>query len=440
VIIAAIFYVYATYHAVDIYVRGDVSEFLAYSFIPLAFYGAFKIFNGKSWTRAIILSIGLCGIILSHSLTAFMVAPFIFAFFLFLFFYSKNKLLFLVRFLFGTILGVMLSAFYWIPTVFEMKYTNVLSQIGGSADFHRHFVCIQQLWYSPWGFGGSTGDCNDGLSFMIGKIHIVIVLVGILGALLAWKKHKMIRNVIVLFSFGFLFSIFLTLEFSKSIWENVPFMIFLQYPWRFLLMVSFFSSFLAGSFSYIINSLDFPKKYKNTYLFFLTTLILFACVFLQAKFFVPQKKLTVDSNYYTNSVSLKWTTSKISDEYMPPIFQRPKSKDRVVNNFISPRVGRALLNKTQIKSVDVLLKDPANLQLNIAYFPAWHVYIDQQETRYEVNNLGMMINVPKGHHKIKAEFMETTVEKVSDIISFIGILTALVGIIIFKQKYENTPG
>ena len=43
-IISALFYIYAPYHAVDIYVRGDVSEFYAYAFIPLMFLGFYKVF------------------------------------------------------------------------------------------------------------------------------------------------------------------------------------------------------------------------------------------------------------------------------------------------------------------------------------------------------------------------------------------------------------
>jgi hypothetical protein len=69
-LVAGLFYLYAPYHAVDIYVRGDVAEFWAYAFIPLAFLGFYK--------RNLLLGIiGLAGLILSHNLTAMMVAPFL---------------------------------------------------------------------------------------------------------------------------------------------------------------------------------------------------------------------------------------------------------------------------------------------------------------------------------------------------------------------------
>src|SRR3989339_1677275 len=44
-ILSALFYVYAPYHAVEIYIRGDVSEFFAYAFIPLVFFALHKIYK-----------------------------------------------------------------------------------------------------------------------------------------------------------------------------------------------------------------------------------------------------------------------------------------------------------------------------------------------------------------------------------------------------------
>src|SRR3989344_3891833 len=69
-LVSSLFYVYAPYHAVDIYVRGDVAEFWAYAFIPLAFYGMLKAFQEKKWKYIVVGAFGFSGVILSHNLTA----------------------------------------------------------------------------------------------------------------------------------------------------------------------------------------------------------------------------------------------------------------------------------------------------------------------------------------------------------------------------------
>ena len=202
-VLSGLFYVYAPYHALDIYVRGDVAEFWAYAFVPLMFYGFYKLFKNsqssddletenskvkaqkskaqfKIQKFGMIGALGYAGIILSHNLTALMITPFLLASFLILIIYSKKetRILTTLYLILYTLLGLMFSAFYWIPALLEMKHTNVLSQIGGGADFRDHFVCLGQLWESNWGFGGSTAGCTlDGMSFMIGKLHLFVIFI-----------------------------------------------------------------------------------------------------------------------------------------------------------------------------------------------------------------------------------------------------------------------
>src|SRR3989344_3465832 len=69
-VVSGMFYLYAPYHAVDVYIRGDVAEFWAYAFIPLAFLGFYK-------KNILLGTIGFAGLILSHNLTAMMITPFL---------------------------------------------------------------------------------------------------------------------------------------------------------------------------------------------------------------------------------------------------------------------------------------------------------------------------------------------------------------------------
>lgn len=313
-LISGLFYIYAPYHAVDIYARGDVAEFWAYAFIPLVFLGIYK-------KNIPLGAIGFAGLILSHNLTAMMVTPFlIIAILLNCYIAPKGKkLLIACRLSLIVFLGLALSAFYWIPALLEMKYTNVMSQIGGGADFRDHFVCIPQLWDSLWGFGGSVQGCIDGLSFKIGKLHILASLAAIILTVFLNRIKSKHGIVIVLSFLGFLLSIFFMLDVSKSVWEAVPAMEFFQYPWRFLLLASFFSSLLAGS---LVNI----ETYLKVKPYIAASLLLIFLLFFNIKLFLPQTILSRVANDYTNEKMLKWTTSKISDEFLPPDFKKPKSE------------------------------------------------------------------------------------------------------------------
>lgn len=331
-LVSGLFYIYAPYHAVDIYVRGDVAEFWAYAFIPLAFLGFYK-------NNILAGSIGFAAVILSHNLTAMMVAPFLIIFALLNCYiaYKKNKLFIIHNSLFMILLGLLLSAFYWIPALLEMKNTNVMSQVGGGADFRDHFACAEQLWDSMWGFGGSTQGCIDGLSFKIGKLHILSVLVSIFILVYLKFKSKHFNDIYYLSIFSitvFFISIFVMLEVSKFIWEAIPAMAFFQYPWRFLILSSFFSSFLSGFVVYFFKKEPALYNYFNTLMYCSAAILIFLLLSFNLKFFVPQTTFPAKASDFTSEIALKWVASKTSDEYLPPNFKKPKSENEIAKSPI----------------------------------------------------------------------------------------------------------
>jgi uncharacterized membrane protein len=438
-VLSALFYVYAPYHALDIYVRGDVAEFWAFALIPLVFYALLKIHKTGKFRFTALGALAYAALIISHNLTALMVTPFalVFAFLLFL---GNRKA---SRNLITTfVLGILLSAFYWLPAVLEMQYTNVSSLITGGSNFRDHFVCLNQLWTSPWGYGGSTKGCVDGLSFMVGKYHIVLALSLFVFAIAALIFRKYFNNfskdklVIILFAFlGFLVSLFFTLQISQPIWELIRPMAFLQYPWRFILMAVFFASFISGALFWII------EEYLKQKLILVLGLIVLSglLVLVSVKFFIPEKYLQVDSNYYTNASMLSWKTSKTSDEYLPKNFQRPNNIDEVANfaNLDTLEVTVSNVSLTpQVVMLNVNTTKAQSVIIPVAYFPAWQGYVDGGKVATTNHQGKIAVSLPKGQHQLKLEFKQTKIELLGDFLSLAGILALFAGIIQLKKKYE----
>lgn len=339
-IVSALFYVYVPYHGVNIYVRGAVGEFWAYAFIPLVFFGLRNTFKTSKLRYIFFGALGYAGIILSHNLTAFMVTPLIAAyiFCLSILTYRDKNFKKIYQLLSVVFFGVLISAFYWLPVLLEIKNTNVISQVSGGSDFRNNFVCFSQFWNSPWGYGGSVKGCVDGMSFILGKIHILVSFAALLiSFVLIFLKVKTKKVYFTLGAFlVFVISVFLMTEASKPIWELVSPMAYFQYPWRFLNIAAFSSSILAG---FITWSLTFyRKKAPLTYQIILALFITFSLLFLDVKYFTAQKIIRVDSSYYTSEVNLKWRISKISDEYLPKNIKKPATaeaalKDKAVFSF-----------------------------------------------------------------------------------------------------------
>lgn len=449
-IIAAVFYVYAPYHALDIYVRGDVAEFWAYAFIPIAFYGVLKLSTSKNWKYLLIGSLGFSGTLLSHNLTALMVAPFLLAFSIFFSIRAMSRketlaYIFLLPFIFG--IGI--ASFYWIPVLFEMRYTNVLSQIGGGADFRDHFVCLQQLWQSPWGFGGSAPGCIDGISLKIGKLHIFSVFAGLLSVFFIGRKKQ--ASIISIFSIiGFIVATFLTLSISSVLWEMTPLMHFFQFPWRFLILSTFFSSFLAGSWVLLFDLCVKKWKFPSWVSMFATAFFLTIAAIIYFPLFQPQTILGKTNSDYTSEEAIKWTASKISDEYMPKNFKKPANVGEIPEQRLQVVHGDAVIStvkeSTTHSTYNVQLIEDSTFRANIAYFPAFHIYAFDKEIPYKPTNQGLLFDLklgkdwfgnPGGAYTLDIIFKQTFIEKIANSISLISISLLIVGIIYERKKKDR---
>lgn len=439
-VVAGVLYLYAPFHAVDLYVRGDVAELWAYAFIPLVFYGLWKLYKHKSWKNVFVTAISYAAIILSHNLTAMMVTPFVIAVvIMFSIVLYKRKQLFAIRYLLYAIsLGVLLSAFYWLPALLEMQYTNVLGQIGGGADFRDHFVCLSQLWESQWGFGGSVPGCLDGLSFRIGKIHILLSLVAVV-LLFLHRKDKEKRNVLFFAFFCLLFSVLILLPTAKPLWETIPLMAFFQYPWRFLLLIAFFSSFIGGSVLWFLQK---HSKQKSV-LFVGASIIIAASFFLYIKLFNPQTVGPKTESELTSRQAIAWTASKISDEYMPKGFAVPKNEQDISSQQLEIIKGEAIINSAGKNTYNIQLLKPTTFKANIAYFPAIVIYAYGKKVPFTITPRGLTFPLnfgrdifghPTGGVYLRIAFEQTPIEKVANMVSLASILILVVGIIYQRKR------
>lgn len=447
-LLSAVLYIYAPYHALNIYVRGAIGEFWAYAFIPLIFLGLYKLLlltlaqqqkkNGKTeaaksgvWTWIAITACSYAALVLSHNLTAFMVTPFL-AFFgcvVWIYALRRKRLRYAVPMSF--VLALMLSSFYWLPAVLEMRYTNVLSVVGGGSDYRDHFVCVPQLWDSPWLYAGSSPGCGDGISYKVGKLHIVLGILTIVPLVLRRKDKKILSALLVGFT-GVLISSVLTLEYSKPVWDAIHQMSFLQFPWRYLSLVSFFISFIGGAVVLLLSG-----KLR----FGAVLLLCLAVIAVNREVFVPSTIVPRTAVDYTEKSIIQWETTKMSDEYLPQGFQKPKTKKDLPKEKISvDKLKVAVSNvvsDSQSLRADINAKEKATIRLNIAYFPAWKMYINGKEVTYKNTSTGMQVAVPKGKSTFEAVFVQTPMEQLGNIISFTGVLLLITAIIIQRKDKRS---
>lgn len=447
-ILSAVLYVYAPYHALNIYVRGAVGEFWAYAFIPLLFLGLYKLYQlisvsttkkkekahhtkGSIWLWIAITACSYAAVILSHNLTAFMVTPFIALLGLIIWIYALQvkRLRYAVPICF--VIAALLASFYWLPAIFEMRYTNVLSVVGGGSDYKDHFVCVSQLWDSSWLFGGSAPGCSDGLSFKVGKLHIVLGILSLL-TLFVRRRDTQVRKGLFIGYGGVIVSLFLTLEYSKPIWDAVHQMSFLQFPWRYLSLVSLYISFIGGA---VVLLLSGKARFAAGLLLCVGVVVVNQDVFFPSKI-VPR----TEADYIEKSY-MQWETTKMSDEYLPQGFQKPETKKELPKEKIIGDKSKVTITNvssdSQFLTADIEAKEKTTLRLNLAYFPAWKMYINGEEISYKNTSTGMQVPVPEGKSRFEAVFVQTPIQQISNLLSLTGVLIIIIAIIIQRKDKHS---
>lgn len=436
-LISAVFYTYAPYHAVDVYVRGAFPEFWSMVFLPAIFWAFYKLKQSYEWKFFIFSIIFTSSLILTHNLVMVMAGPFISVWIIFLVLSSKNKMRFLLTSLVVLASSFLVTSYFWMPSFFERQYTMVGLLTTELANYGQHFVYIRQFWNSTWGYGGSIYGLYDGLSFEVGKIHLILSLLAAIMAIRLFisKKTRMIGISLFIFVVLLLFSVFMASFHSKFIWDRIEFLWYIQFPWRFLIFSTIFSSLLAGSLSLI----PLAGRIKIP----LIIIVLIILIGLNMNYFVPARLLSsVKDSNYINQEKIRWDTSLLAWEYVPKGIATKKSnigttvididKKDIAKNSFQVISGDMMVTQIQDfpqeKKYVVSSSQKSILRINTYSFPGWKVYVDGKETSYaDNNNLKLItLNPLIGSHTVVVKFTDTKIRSWGNWMSLISILVLII--------------
>lgn len=452
---SAMFYVFVPYRALDIYVRGALAESFSFVWLPAILWSFFKLYKTQKTSYTIISAIFLSFLMITHNLIflPFMIIlPF---YLLFLLYKSQKRKDLFLNFVLAGIIGAGFSAFFWMPALIEKKYTIVDSLlVVNLASYKIHFVYPQQLWNWQWGFGGSAQGLSDGISFKIGKLHVISSILATILAVFILVKNKKSSKVIanncqqiIFFFILFIFSALMATYLSKPIWDIVKPLSYLQFPWRFLTFTALFTSILAGSLVYLLK---------------LPILRVLSVIFLALALIIPNFKLFKPQSYRTNlndkiatsNEIIEWNVSRSSFEYAPKGVELYKSE--LGTNIIKIEKDEIPMQKIEIEdsnsqisnlktsptkvSFQTINQTPSVVKANIFNFPGWSVKVNGNSVKISDNNKFKLITfpVPKGESQVLIEFGNTKTRSVANMISLFTILFVISLIFYRKWPKHNT--
>ena len=430
-LISSIFYVYAPYHAVDVYVRGAMAESWSLSFAPLVFLMIYKTIQKGSIENILLLAVSIALFLMSHNPLALVFTPIMIIWALIFIVSSKNFKSIVVLSM-GGLWGLGLAAFFTIPVILEGKLVHLETLFIGYFNYLAHFIDLNQMFVSRfWGFGGSIWGPEDGMPFQIGWLHWGTTLLAIPISLFFGKKDK-VKTLIILFAVAvFWVSAFIMHPRSNPIWEVITILQTIQFPWRILAVTIFVSSFIVGSIFAL------PMRHQLKWILFAAFLL--GIVVLYIPYFKIEKPLYVtDADRLAGSGAF-WDLQRTAGifDYLPKSAPFPPAGPAPEN--IEVMSGFATVKNLQKGSnffkFEVESTSGAHLRLPIIYFPNWKVSVNNKDTSFDIKNeLGQpTFEVKEGNHQVYARLYNTPLRNITNIISIVSF--AAVVYIVWRKKY-----
>lgn len=428
-VLSAVFYSFAPYHAVNFYVRGAMGEMWAMMVFPAILWSFVKLQEKTGVANLGLSALFLAVLFSSHNLSTMLFLP-ITVIWIFILFFNKRAKKFLFYSFLAVLLAAALSAFYLLPAVFEKNLVHVDTTTYGYFSYTEHFKGFKKLLGRSWGYGSSIrevpGGERDGLSYQIGWIHLLGWILALYVAKRFWYLKKSLSLIIIFSSIVISFASFMINPRSEFIWKAVEPLKFLQFPWRFLLLITLFISFVAGSTALL--------KSKKIIILLVATVTV-----LNFFYFRPEKFIEVSNQELLSGEHWDRQIKRSIFDYLPIFAKEPPAElatqryqiltgDSSIKDFQQGTNWFRFKTETQTHSI---------IRLSQYYFPEWRIIVDgiAVPIEYKDNTLGLMtVILGEGKHDIEGRLHDTPVRVISN---FITMLTLAIMALVFMFQIKR---
>lgn len=436
--VGGIAYILVPFRALEIFVRGALSENFALALLPLVLFGIVRFIKKQNKSSFAILSLFTGLFLATHNITSLISSILILLFSVALIFTQKNKLRSFLLLSAAALLGLGIASFFLLPVIFENGLVDTSALTSGYFDYHAHFVTLRQLFINlNWGYGASEFGPNDNLSFAVGVVQTLALIVS---PFVLWFRRKSLKLthkvfLIIFWTLG-VYYLYLTTSRSVADWEFLSPLKFVQFPWRFLGLVAVCTSAITGL---LLNA--FSHKTQKI----LAGIIVFALLILNISYFKFDKNYlqATDETYLSGQGFITQQESAFFDYRPLSMKSVPQTVAPLKPTVISGLAeAKNFQKRSSYFSADIeVYDDEATISFPITNFPNWTVYLngDATPTPFTVGQRygEITLTFKKNDTLVQGYFENTTLRSVANIISFTSFLILLV-IVLIPNARKNS--
>jgi hypothetical protein len=352
---------------------------------------------------------------------------------------------------FAALLGVGLAAFYVMPALLELDLIQIrgMTEHGRGMDFHQNFVPPQQwiryaLGYS-WSFGASIRDVTDLLPLHISAAHWIFIVSAIIVSVVHVRRHTIDWRVAGMIQWLAVtaFAMFMMTSSSAIVWDAIPALSYVQYPWRFFMLLSISGAALGA----LLTSLATSRRVQAALL--ILTVGLQVHLYhrrLRPPYYVPMAEMNIDRPHWRDTPQA--AKYGFYERAYDPIGVMRWPSERLARWAIVD--GHGTIDAQAVTDASLALASSSDgrmtVRVNSHAFPGWAARVDGRAAPIVPTSPDgyMEIEVPAGQHQIEVTFTNTAVRSAANIVSLssvavLAIVSLRVGIRRLKGRRSQWP-
>mgnify|MGYP000545467418 FL=1 len=455
--LGAVAYTVAPFHLINVYVRGDsLSEFYAFIFYPLILR-ALDLPEGRPLRRAGV-ALAYAGLLLTHNISAFIFTPFVLLYVLIRRRPNRQTL----RDLGALGLGLLLSAWFWLPALGESNLAQLEAVTQGYFHYTNHFRArnlVQNCFFFDYSLSSPERTpfamgLPQAVGAALGGVVLLVRLVAIVGAGLAPAPSGQPQGeqpqglplqapapqATAYLLLGLVVSTLMITPLSRPLWDHLPLLPMVQFPWRFLSVQALFA---AAALGMIPHPTPYPLRRRRGWGEALCGLILAVAVLAP----LHPDRLPIGPEDVTRERLLLYELftgnigTTIRHEYLyRAVVPRPFTSDAVVEPDAPPRaipLDGARLEAERVESAPTrqvwrVAGEGGGIAFPVLYWPGWRARVDGEPADVgPVEGSGYLaLRVPPGEHTVVLYLERTPIRALAEGVS----LAAALGVVVVVAR------
>ena len=429
--VAAAVYMIMPYHlGYNLYTRGALAEFWAFVWMPLILYFVDDILRGHK-LAAVGLAISYALLIMTHLPTTliFSMVPICYAFYM----ANAGRRIKVVVITSGAmLLGIGLSAIYLWPALTMQKFIFMEEATAWQYYYENQFLFTKLKWRG-------RGSDLFWMSLEVGALACCAFIVS------RSNLTNSIKSKATFWIVPAMLCVVMMTPLSKPVWQIIPSLQKIQFPWRFNAVLS-----LAAAALLALGIFSIKRPYSLPIEVVRALMILFVAIWVQDaatrawhaypvnyvdEAVIRSRDRWLELKRDTYEYRPRWVVS-IREQDLELLQQRiGKSGDRLTKVNIIEGTGAAVVNKWEPREIALQVDTPGGALLNVSqfYYPGWTASLVGESNNLVVQPSkpgGLLsIAVPAGTHRVLLRLGRKIPELAGGLVSAVSAIITLLLIV-----------